>query len=160
MAPSEDQETRIRPRWAFLSIGAIVATALVFNRMPQSVGIYNLAARGLRFTPLLTPEFQMYLPWLNLLWLMALMLEFARLIRRRWTPGIQTADLGLRLCGAALGFTMALDAARIVVPAAAGDAQTLLVLLGIALLVEPLKHVILDGGRIVQVPDHPVERAR
>ena len=160
MERTEENETRFRSRWILFSIGVIVASAMVFNRTPHRIGIYDLSVRGFRFTPLLTPGFRLYLPWLNLLWGFALLLEFARLFRRRWTPAIRSMDLGLRSCGAVLSFSMALDAARIIVPAAAEDLQTLLALLGIALLVEPATHAIFDGGRILPVRDHSVETAR
>jgi hypothetical protein len=160
MQQTTQPDYRFPARSILLSIGLIVLSAIVFNRVPQRVGVYDISARGFHFTPLLAPGFRLYLPWLNLLWAVALLLECARLFRRRWTPGIRQMDLALRMCGAVLSFGMALDAARIFVPAAADDLQTLLALLGIALLSEPVLLAIFDGGEIVPAGDQPVQAPR
>ena len=47
------------------------------------------------FVPLLAPDFHTNMPWLNLWWGLALVLELAHLGLRRWQPLTRWADLGL-----------------------------------------------------------------
>jgi hypothetical protein len=85
--------------WLILDLCALVAVFIWFNVFPDKVGVLVSAADSATFVPLLAPEFQMHMPWLNLWWSLALLLTLVKLIYGRWTVVLQWADLGLRVWG-------------------------------------------------------------
>jgi hypothetical protein len=119
----------------------IAVVAVVFNFFPQVVGIYNLPASGPgRYMPILTPEFQIILPWLNLWWGLAFTLEVARLIQRRKTFVTCWLDCGLHAYGAVLLGWMALDS-RFITSGARETIGPLLGLTSIVLLIWTARRV-------------------
>jgi hypothetical protein len=80
----------------------LIGALLVFNAFPQWIGTSRSLDDPSTFVPLLAPEFQMYMPVLNVWWALALTLNFLLLGLRRWTPAIRWADLGLTLFGMAI----------------------------------------------------------
>ncbi len=81
----------------------IVFTTLalvVFNVLPQRVGVFVSAMEPDSFVPLLSPVFfERYLPWLNMYWALTLGLAFINLVFQRWTIATRLADIGVNLLG-------------------------------------------------------------
>jgi hypothetical protein len=127
----------------------IVAVTIVFNFIPHIVGIYNLPAAE-SFRPLLTPEFQIVLPWLNIWWGLAFTLDLVRLIQRRQTFGTCWLDCGLHVYGAVLLGWLALDP-RFMVREVWDVGRPLLGLMSVVLLIWVARRVSIArcGERIV-----------
>jgi hypothetical protein len=85
--------------WLILDLCALVAAVILFNVFPGKVGVLVAATDSATFVPLLAPEFQVHMPWLNLWWGLALLLTLVKLVYGRWTAVLQWADLGLRVLG-------------------------------------------------------------
>jgi hypothetical protein len=66
-----------------------------FNFFPDKVGILVSFDDPSSFVPLLSPGFHRHLPWLNLWWTLALILNLAHLYYGRWRPLTRWADIGL-----------------------------------------------------------------
>jgi hypothetical protein len=85
--------------WLILDFCIIVASIVLFNVFPDRVGVLVSATDSSTFVPLLAPEFQMQMPWLNLWWGLALLLTAIKLVYGRWTAVLLWADFGLRVLG-------------------------------------------------------------
>ena len=85
--------------WLILDLCILVASIVLFNVFPDRVGILVSSADSSTFIPLLAPEFQMQIPWVNLWWGLALLLTVVKLVYGRWTAVLLWADLGLRVLG-------------------------------------------------------------
>ena len=90
---------RIYKGWLAVEICGLMAVLILFNAFPQWVGILVSADNLSSFVPLITPEFQVYMPWLNLCWGLALCLAYVELFYGRWTLALRAADLGLCALG-------------------------------------------------------------
>ena len=90
---------RIYKGWLAVEICGLMAVLILFNAFPQWVGILVSADNLSSFVPLITPEFQVYMPWLNLCWGLALGLAYVELFYGRWTLALRAADLGLCALG-------------------------------------------------------------
>ena len=93
-------DKRIPRVWPIVEIGILFALLILFNLLPAKVGILVSATDLSSFVPLLGPEFQPHLPWLNLWWGLGLLLAVAKLVVGRWTVELRWADLGLGVLGA------------------------------------------------------------
>lgn len=90
---------RLNRGWLIPDLCIVVASMVLFNVFPDKVGILVSATDSSTFVPLLAPEFQVHMPWLNLWWGLALLLAGIKLVYGRWTAVLQWADWGLRLLG-------------------------------------------------------------
>ncbi len=77
----------------------IVAASVLFNVFPEKVGFIRSLTEPSSFTPLLAPDFQNYMPGLNLFWGLAFSLGVANLIMLRWNIGTRSIDLVLSILG-------------------------------------------------------------
>jgi hypothetical protein len=88
---------------AYEPIVEIVFTTIalvVFNVLPQRVGVLISAMEPDSFVPLLSPIFfERYLPWLNVYWALTLGLAFINLVFQRWTIATRLADIGVNFLG-------------------------------------------------------------
>jgi hypothetical protein len=110
-APDPDEVGIWSPIWnIFFSIIVI----LIFNFYPQVVGI-NFASNSGWFLgvggyavsiPLLSDAFFSYLPWLNLLWGLNILLNIVLLRRRHWQPATRWFAVGIKLAGVVLATVM------------------------------------------------------
>lgn len=116
MIEMQKQNKMISMGRSIVNICLIAAASVLFNFFPEKVGMVTSATDPSSFTPLLAPEFQSYISWLNLWWGLAFSLYLVHLILRRWTLVTQWADVALRVFGAFLLGWMALGAPFIVVP--------------------------------------------
>jgi hypothetical protein len=106
--PAEDKAIReadpvhagpLKRGWLILDLGILVASIVLFNVFPDRVGVLVSATDSSTFIPLLAPEFQTHMPWLNLWWGLALLLTVVKLVYGRWTAILLWADLALRVLG-------------------------------------------------------------
>jgi len=65
----------------------IFAGLILFNFYLDRVGIYNNTNGVWSFTPILTSAFNAYIPWLNLLWILTIILDALLLRRGTWQVG-------------------------------------------------------------------------
>jgi hypothetical protein len=90
-------------------IGDIVFTILalvVFNLYPQVIGLHFMVAGHWISVPLLSEAFFVYLPWLNLLWVLTLVLDVVLLRTETWTVPTRVAKIVLSLAEIALAIVM------------------------------------------------------
>jgi len=60
---------------------------IIFNFYLDRVGLYNNLNGQWTFTPVLTPAFSAYIPWLSLMWILTILLDIILLRRNSWnTP--------------------------------------------------------------------------
>jgi hypothetical protein len=76
---------------------AIAVLVLAFNVFPAWVALYVFHGSEGTLYPLLTPDFNRYLPALNAWWLLAFVLNLAVLRQGRWTRPTRWADFGLEV---------------------------------------------------------------
>ena len=98
--PARPEEQRIFRVWPVLEICILSVLLVLFNLFPAKVGILISFTDLDSFVPLLAPEFQSHLPWLNLWWGLGLLLAMAKLAVGRWTAELRWADLGICILGA------------------------------------------------------------
>ncbi len=70
-----------------------VAALVAFNLFPDRIGIYGSAVDPSTFAPVLAPAFWAFLPWLNAIWAMALVISVVNLVLRRWTVPVHALDM-------------------------------------------------------------------
>ena len=88
---------RISPVGVAIGMAVLAAIIILFNAFPHKIGVYNFSAEFQGFIPLLAPEFQAHLSWLNVWWGLSLALAGWQLVTRRWTPALRMADLGINI---------------------------------------------------------------
>ena len=90
----------IRVGWTMATGCVLIALLVLFNRVPERVGMIISAGEPSSFAPLLGPEsFRDILPRLNLWWGLTLALAVANLYIGRWTWGTRLADYALTFFG-------------------------------------------------------------
>jgi hypothetical protein len=65
----------------------ILLALIIFNFYLDRVGIYNNYNGQWSFTPILTAAFNAYIPWLDLLWIMTILLDVLLLRKNSWDTG-------------------------------------------------------------------------
>ena len=88
---------RVDPAGQIGRIGIILAGLLVFNFYPQILGMANYVNGQWTFFPLLTPVFFGFLPWLNLVWLLNILLSVILLRQRTWQLSTRWLQIGVTL---------------------------------------------------------------
>jgi hypothetical protein len=83
---------------------------VVFNFYPQFVGITpslnNLGKDTVVFVPILSDAFRSYLPWINLIWGLEIVLNLVLLRMGRWTLPTRAGELAIKLFGILLANAM------------------------------------------------------
>jgi hypothetical protein len=128
----------------------VIVAGVLFNFYPDKIGpIWSVTDPG--FTPLLSPEFQIYLPWLNVWWSLIFGLNLAHLVLRRWTAATCWADIALRVLSAVLFGWLVLGEPFVAIPLASALAKIALAVACFVTLVEAGKQFdrLLDGTRTV-----------
>jgi len=80
---------------------------------------------------MLAPAFSTYLPWLDVVCILTVILDVILLARRQWTRATRLFDIGLHVCSAALLAWMALGAAPLNAPGMWQSLRWLFVLVAI-----------------------------
>ncbi len=83
-----------------IEMALILAIMLLFNFFPDRIGMVRSLADPSSFRPLLAPEFQAHMPWLNLYWGLALSLCAINLAFGRWNIYSRLAEIGLSVLAA------------------------------------------------------------
>jgi hypothetical protein len=90
----------ISPYEPIVEIVFTTIALVVFNVLPQRVGVLISALEPDSFVPLLSPLFfERYLPWLNVYWALTLGLAFIHLVFQRWTIATRLADIAINILG-------------------------------------------------------------
>jgi hypothetical protein len=85
--------------WTVVFLIGICALAVLLNAFPERVGVILSLTDPSSFVPLLAPEFQVHMPWVNRYLVLAFMLGVANLVFGRWNMITRSAELGLDLFG-------------------------------------------------------------
>jgi len=93
----KEDEDEFKPWERIPEIVFTLAALLIFNFYPQWIGIFiNDGTSGnWVHVPFLSPAFFQYLPWLNILWLMSLALNFALLRISKWQTWSKWFQIGI-----------------------------------------------------------------
>lgn len=68
---------------------------IVFTFYADKIGIYNQINGQWSFTPALTSAFNAYIPWLDLLWILTIVLDAILLRRGSWETGTRLFSIGV-----------------------------------------------------------------
>ena len=66
---------------------------IVFNVFPDWIGVSWSAEGALQQTPMLAQAFWEFLPWLNAVWIMGLVIGIANLFLRHWIAPVRALDM-------------------------------------------------------------------
>jgi len=86
---------RISRLGAAIEICVLIALIVLFNGFRQRIGYYPSAIEPERFIPLLAPEFEQHMPWLNVLWSLSLAVALAKFGTGRWNYPLRWADVAV-----------------------------------------------------------------
>ncbi len=111
-----DDPDRIHVVGTIIGMVLILAIMLLFNVFPDQIGIIRSPMDPASFKPLLAPEFQEHMPWLNLIWGLTLTLCAVNLAFGRWNIYSRWAELGLNVLGAYILWRMMLGGPLLVYP--------------------------------------------
>lgn len=155
-SPSSGQSDRIGIGGTVAKMGLVAAVTVLFNFYPERVGILWSATDWSSFTPVLAPQFQAYLGWLNLWWGLAFSLEVAHLVLRRWTAATRWMDLALRAFGALVLGALVLGEPFVAAPAGLLAIKAILALAVVGMFIAAIaqfSHLL--GGRhlVVELKD-------
>ncbi len=137
-----------------------LAALLIFNFYPQLLratpSLNNLGSGNVFFYPILSVAFDRYLPWLNVIWVLDIVLALALFRTRRWTLPTRLLTILIKALGIGVAAAMLLGPALLdfsAWPVPQGAIQTLVSLLNnlvkaglvvaiIATAVDLIKHLI------------------
>lgn len=142
----EQRNDRIGRGRTLVDLFVIVAAAILFNFFPQKVGVMVSATDPSTFTPLLAPEFQSYLLWLNIWWGVTFSLYVAHFVLGKWNPATRRIDIARRLFGVVLLGWMVVGTPFIAVPWASAIVKLILAAIGITMLVKMVLQINLLFG--------------
>ena len=94
----------------------ILAAIVLFDFFPDKLGIVRSLTDPSSFKPLLAPEFQEHMPWLNLYWGLALGFGAVNLALGRWTIYMRWAEVGLSVLAAFIILRMLLGGPLVLSP--------------------------------------------
>jgi hypothetical protein len=100
------ERDRVRPGQLIFAIGAGLMALILFSFFPDRIGIYNNRNGVWSFTPILTPAFALYLPWINIRLLLGLALNVVMLRYKELRPWSRYISLALSLFGLAIVYSM------------------------------------------------------
>jgi hypothetical protein len=148
----------IHKGWLMVEICFLIAAIVLFNAFPHRIGVLISATDAESFVPLLAPEFQVHMPWLNAWWGLALALAMVKLAYGRWTPALRWAELGLKVFGILLLGRLVLGGPIIVPPSP--NIPTILVSdAGVkGILALAIASLVFDLGRRLLTPLQPIHR--
>ena len=97
---------RIQPGSLLWKIGITLGLLILINVYPQWIGAFNIKDGQWGFVPLLGPAFDRYVPWMNLQWVLSLILNLILLRQRRQQPWTRWAGLGLGVLNLFIMYSM------------------------------------------------------
>jgi len=84
---------RIKIGELIIEIALILTALIIFNFYPDRVGIYNNLNGVWSFTPVLTTTFFSYIPWLDLVWGLTILLDVILLRKGAWQMGTRILSI-------------------------------------------------------------------
>ncbi len=95
---------RIKIGELIVEIALTLAALIIFNFYPDRVGIYNNLNGVWSFTPILTTTFFSFIPWLDLVWGLTILLDVILLRKGSWQVGtrilaIMTSAVSIFIAG-------------------------------------------------------------
>ncbi len=99
-----------------IEMALILVIVILFNVFPDRIGFAQSLTDPSSFKPLLAPEFQDHMPWLNLYWGLALSLCAINLAFGRWNVYSRLAEIGLTVLAVYILLRMVLGGPLFVYP--------------------------------------------
>jgi hypothetical protein len=99
-------DERIKPVELIFQAALMIGLLVWFNFFPQWVGALNGNDEGFFFVPLLAESFSVYLPWVNALWGLDLVLTLTMLVQGRKTRMMRWLKVGLKVFSLLILFNM------------------------------------------------------
>ena len=87
------QPDKIKRGELITEIAFTLAALIIFNFYPGYVGIYNNINGQWSFTPILTPAFISFIPWLDLIWGLIILLDVLLLRKSAWQMGTRLLSI-------------------------------------------------------------------
>ncbi len=113
--PANGQD-RVHVVGTIVEMALILVVLVLFDFFPDRIGFARSLTDPSSFRPLLAPEFQEHMPWLNLYWGLALSLCALNLSLGRWTLYTRWAEFGLSALAAYIMLRMVLGGPLTVYP--------------------------------------------
>ena len=88
--------------WLTIETGLLAAVIIIFNLLTLDLGPFGFitsASEPNSFVPLIAPGFEQLVPWFNLWWGLALVVNLINIYRQRWHPLTRLADFGSGIVG-------------------------------------------------------------
>ena len=101
--PEPDEVPISEPIWAIVFT---VAAMLLFNLYPQLIGFGFISNGAWNFIPALTEAFFRYLPWIDALWLLQIVLNVILLRQGKWTASTRWFEVGLNLASIVIAYLL------------------------------------------------------
>jgi hypothetical protein len=123
----------VRPAEQIVQIVLTSIVLLLFNFYPDAIGFYSMVDGQWVHVPILSQEFFRYLPWLNAVWGLSILLNLLLLNRGSWTTGTRWLSVGISVLTIVIMTTMIFGPDLLVIDSDAvatlgwtvGDAQDL-----------------------------------
>jgi hypothetical protein len=98
---AEDEVRLSKPIWSsfFTLLGL-----LVFNFYPQIVAFAFATQHRRVIVPAFAGDFAVMLPWINIIWVLTLILNISLIRERRWTPFTRWFEIGLKTAGVVIAY--------------------------------------------------------
>jgi hypothetical protein len=100
--PKVEQTERVKVGELVVGIGFTVLAILVFNAYPEWISAITVADGHVASTPLLSENFSAFVPWLTLMWSLAIALDAYVLAQGRWRPLTRVLQMALSVFGLAV----------------------------------------------------------
>ena len=88
---------QVRPAEQIAQIVLTSIVLLLFNFYPDAIGFYSMVDGQWVHVPILSQEFFRYLPWLNVVWGLSILLNLLLLNRGSWTTATRWLSVGISI---------------------------------------------------------------
>lgn len=102
----EPEPDEIRIWEPIVTIAFTLIALMIFNLYPQIIGFGFLKNGQWISTPVLSDAFFRMLPWLNISWLLGIVLQVLLLRQGKWTPLTRWFDIALRIVSIVISFVL------------------------------------------------------
>lgn len=100
------QPDKVKRAELITEIFFILVGLIVFNFYLDKIGIYNNTNGVWSFTPILTSAFTAYIPWLDLLWILTIIMDAVLLRRGSWQLGTRLYSIGINTFNIAIAASL------------------------------------------------------
>lgn len=113
---TRNDRDRVRVFGTLVEMTLILALMVLFNIFPDKIGLVRSLTDLSSLKPLLAPELQVHMPWLNVYWGLALGLCALNLALGAWNRFTSLAEIGIAVLGAYILVRMILGGPLILYP--------------------------------------------